>query len=129
MIRKVVLSKNTEEIGDRTFSYCENLQSIDLPNSVKKIGESAFLGDKALSSINLTNVEEIGSNAFSQCTGIESLTISSKTQKMGAHVFERWGENQTINVFFTSSETPPNWNTSWNDWACNAKINYKQNSN
>jgi hypothetical protein len=39
---KVVLPKGIKGIGDNAFNGCENLKSINIPNSVKYVGEYAF---------------------------------------------------------------------------------------
>lgn len=41
---KYIISKNIISIGDEAFSGCSALSSIEIPNSVTSIGNSAFSG-------------------------------------------------------------------------------------
>ena len=78
-----------EEIGDGNynqgaFSHCSSLMcKLNLPASLKKIGEGAFHNSAIQGSLVLPeNLEEIGRNAFDGCSGLTgSLTIPS-----GVHI-------------------------------------------
>lgn len=63
-------------IGARAFMN-SGLVSIDLPNTIKTIGESAFEECTELRSINMEGVESIDNYAFYGCTSLESVTISN----------------------------------------------------
>ena len=71
-----VIPHNVERIGDRAFSYCDSLTSINIPYGVKEIGNYAFSGCTSLSSITIpSSVERIGYGAFFACYGLTSLFI------------------------------------------------------
>ena len=60
-----VISDRITEIGINTFHACEDLTSIEIPDSVIIIGERAFFGCSGLTSINIPNsVTSIGKQAF-----------------------------------------------------------------
>jgi hypothetical protein len=64
------------EIGEEAFLYCRNLQSVKLPDSVKKIDGSAFAGCPKLTSINIpAGIETIGGLAFQQDGELYNLSI------------------------------------------------------
>lgn len=42
--RFLVLKENIAEIGDRVFNVLPDLEGIELPNSINKIGDEAFRG-------------------------------------------------------------------------------------
>ena len=60
---KITLPDTIEEISQSTFSYCNNLKTINLPDSIKRIGICAFSGTK-ISSItvpkNLETTLDVG---------------------------------------------------------------------
>ena len=51
-VKKVVFNGNITTIGASAFATCRNLKSIDIPNTVKKIGWNAFAGS-GVSEINI----------------------------------------------------------------------------
>ena len=52
-------------IGDRAFSSCSGLTSVNIPNSVTSIGYGAFLGCTGLTSVIIPNsVTSIDNSAF-----------------------------------------------------------------
>ncbi len=76
------------EIGEETFSGCENLESVTIPNTIKSIGSNAFSGCSKLSSITMGNsVVSIGNNAFDGCSELSSITISESVTRVGSGVF------------------------------------------
>ena len=63
-LEEVKLSNKLKVIKSRTFSDCRSLKSVEIPKKVKKIEEYAFAG---CTSLNLTvpdSVKIIGENAF-----------------------------------------------------------------
>lgn len=70
------LAGSLDENGNISSYYPGLLRKVELPNSVKKIGDNAFMFSAGLQAINLSGVEEIGAYAF-YMTGIESADLSS----------------------------------------------------
>lgn len=63
-------------------------QSIDLPNSVEKIGDGAFSTCEFITSLNIIEgVTDIGNSAFSECTSLQSITLPSTLKTIGDGVF------------------------------------------
>ena len=70
-------------IGERAFSSCYNLVSVDIPNSVMNIGNSAFWACKNLGSVKLSNKLTIISNMlFSGCSALSSVTIPTSVKRI-----------------------------------------------
>jgi len=64
-IRKVVVETGVTHIGRMTFCRCENLSSVEISNTVKSIGDGAFLGLNINSVKIPSSVTNIGTDAFS----------------------------------------------------------------
>lgn len=77
-IETVELPNTLSEIGDESFLCCSGLKTINIPLSVKKIGDNAFEGCSALKEIIIPEgVEEIGRSAFKMCDKLEKIELSS----------------------------------------------------
>lgn len=60
------------------FWYCISLTSINIPNNVSNIGESAFSNCIKLTSINIPNsVMTIGKSAFDSCLSLTSIDVAT----------------------------------------------------
>ena len=84
-----------EVIGHDAFRFLMAYSSITLPDSVKRIEESAF-EDAGLSSINLGKVEYIGKYAFFE-NSLSSLLIPSTLKVIDEHAFS---SNRISNLEF-----------------------------
>ena len=89
---KVVYNEKTYEvtsISSEAFKNCDDLTSINIPNSVTTIGNNAFYDCDALTSINIPNsVTTIGSAVFKNCPNLSSVTISNGVISIGSSAFE-----------------------------------------
>ena len=73
---KFIIPENIEKIGDRAFHNQTNMTSIELPTSLKEIGNS-FNFCSGLKEIDIpTNVEKIGSSCFGDATNLEKIKIN-----------------------------------------------------
>ncbi|MBQ3636419.1 MAG: leucine-rich repeat protein [Bacteroidales bacterium] len=88
-IAEVKLPSTLKEIGPLSFAACLYLKSIDIPNSVVKIGAGAFSNCYNLERVGMSGkTEEIGKMAFAKCRELKGITIPIKTTKIGDGVFE-----------------------------------------
>ena len=86
-LNKVVIKKGTKGIGHAAF-YNTDFQNfdIDIPNSVKTIGDFAFHG-AAITSIKLPNkLKEIGSDAFAR-TNISTIKFPKTLESINSRAF------------------------------------------
>ncbi len=75
---RVLISSDTEKIGNNAFYGYEKLQSVIIPSSVTEIGTNAFYGCSALSEIEFpATITAIGSDAFWGCENIQAVTLPS----------------------------------------------------
>lgn len=71
-------------IADKAFRYAENLQSIEIPNTITMIGASAFYHCSSLTSITIPgSVTSIGSSAIAACANLLSVKIPSSVKTIG----------------------------------------------
>ncbi len=74
-IKQLVFADGIEKIGAHSFEGFEKIVSVSIPDSVKKIGESAFCNCLALKEIKYVskNLEEIDDYAFTGCKNLSSI--------------------------------------------------------
>ena len=83
-----VIPNSVKKLGSSAFFGCSGLKSITIPNSVTTIGERAFSGCSGLTSVTIPNsVTTIGERAFSGCSGLTSVTIPNSVTKIGGNAF------------------------------------------
>ena len=88
-----VIPNTVSAIGDDAFCGLA-LTSIDIPNSVTRIGDGAYaFCFSATGDLTIPNsVEFIGAGAFTQCTGLDgTLTIGESVKFIGDYAFRKCG--------------------------------------
>ena len=87
------------KIGEKAFSDCKGLTSIDIPNSVTSIGNFAFSDCKGLTSIDIPNsVTSIENRVFSGCSSLTTINIPDSVTSIGDYVFKDCSNLATINI-------------------------------
>lgn len=87
-ITHVVLPQSVTKIGENSFNFCKGMQSIELSNNLEEIGSTA-LSDTALASIKLPDsLKKIQNSAFLHCTSLAGdLKIPSNVTVIGNDAF------------------------------------------
>lgn len=89
-IKKVILNNGIEVLEEGVFQLCKDLESINLPDSLQKIGSWCFSGCKKLAQIQIPNsVKEIGEGAFRYCNALKEITFPSSIYKVPKEVLQR----------------------------------------
>lgn len=93
------------EDGESLICYPCGLSAstYEIPNTVKNITSTAFLGCKNLTSITLTSIETIGVSAFSGCTRLTSIIIPNTVISIGNYGF--YGCSELTSITISSSVT------------------------
>ena len=78
------------EIGNYAFRFCENLQTLEVPDTLVNIGRFAFYGCESLESLTLPeNLEHIGSFAF---YGADKLNLYFASDFLPLYLDENWDD-------------------------------------
>lgn len=83
---------------------------MDLPGTVKKIGNMAFANCAKLKYVDLSNVIEIANNAFYRCPQLDLIVIPKTVKSVGSSVFSR--NNTQVEVRATENDCI-NWTSTW----------------
>ena len=82
------IPNSVTKIGKSAFQNCKGLRSVRIPNSVVSVGQFAFQGCSGMTSITIPNsVTSIGSYAFRWCSGLTSITIPNSVTSIDEFVF------------------------------------------
>lgn len=76
-----------EIIPRGAFGYCDDLEKVNIPDSVKSIGYMAFYSCTRLESVSLPSAEIIGGNAFYGCSKLSEVTFSETLTSIGDMAF------------------------------------------
>ena len=77
------------KIGGGVFSYFSQLTSVILPSSVKFLGSAVFAECPSLISVEIPNsVTSIGGSAFEGCSSLTSITIPNSVTSIGDYAFQ-----------------------------------------
>ena len=72
---RLILEEGVESIGGFAFYHCGMFTSIELPSTLREIGNDAFSNCTAEMRLSLGGVETISDYAFYQCTGLKELDL------------------------------------------------------
>ena len=86
-------------IEEQTFTYCESIRKITLPESIKTIGKCSFLGCYNLQEINIpSKVTSIEYGAFTTCIKIEQINIPASVKHIDPRAFEACYSLESLTV-------------------------------
>lgn len=74
-------------IAERAFSGVTSYMTLQLPESIKYIGDEAFMGS-SVGEIVVTNVSQIGNRAF-MGSQLQKITMNTQTKEIGTEAFRR----------------------------------------
>lgn len=102
-IKSIIIPDTIKKIGSSAFANCDNLTSVTIPDNVTSIGNSAFASCKGLTSVTIGNrVTSIGEGAFAWCDGLTSATIGFSVTSIGGGAFSSCSELKI--VFYAGAE-------------------------
>ena len=103
-IKEAIFKDKLEIIGAFCFNE-STLTKIDLGNSVKEIGDSAFSWCTSLSEILIpSSAEKIGNSAFYMCTALKKFTVDSQNTNYSSDGFGAlFNKDKTILLFYPAA--------------------------
>ena len=81
------IDKSIDEIEDHAFHGFGRLLTVDIHDSIRRIGKGAFLGCKSLPRINLKSAIEIDELAFNQCENLADVEFGDRLETIGGGAF------------------------------------------
>ena len=99
----ITLLNGTKGIAGGAFSFCKNLTSVTIPNSVTNIGYGVFEKTSLKSIVIPNSVTSIGEEAFRNCDSLTSVTIPNSVTSIGSGAF--WGCISLTSVTIPDSVT------------------------
>jgi hypothetical protein len=85
----IILPASVTSIGNGAFSGCRALTSVTIPAGVTSIGQSAFYGCDALTTVTIpAGVTSIEYNTFYGCAALTSVTIPGTVTSIGSGAFQ-----------------------------------------
>ena len=102
-IKQLSIPDSVTEIGENAFGYNMDMETLKLPNQLKKINKSVFSGCYSLKELTIPDsVIEIGDDAFSGNYRCIKLNLSANLKKIGSYAF---AGNQIVDVILPDSVT------------------------
>lgn len=92
-----IAGKPVLQIAEDAFQFCENLTSVEIPDTVQTIGKNAFWNCHKLQHVTLPkNLTAVGDNCFRSCGLLAELEIPVTLQEIGLDAFcdTAWLKNQ-----------------------------------
>ena len=95
-LETVSLPESLRKIGNQTFHYCKALVHVDIPSGVNKIGEGAF-AHSSLETVTIPEgVVDLPDGIFFQCESLKSAKLSSSLKTIGMSAFQYCSALMTI---------------------------------
>ena len=98
-IKDIKILDSVNEIGENAFEGCYSLNSVYLPEFVKKIKDGAFLHCTSLKEVVIPDsVTEIGSKAFKGCLSLAKVKIPDTIDKIKFCTFSNCGSLTDVSI-------------------------------
>ncbi len=86
-VTRVIITGKLEKIGNYAFSGCQQLTSINLPESLTSLGSECFNNCSQLKEVNLYSISEIPEYCFKGCSNLRYVKIGETVKEIGEKAF------------------------------------------
>ena len=97
-ISSVNLPQSLKVIGDAAFANCENLKSITLPDGIQIMGTGAFSGSGIIGITVPDSVTSMGDYCFDGCKNLTSVTLPHSMERIPADFFAGCSSLKSITI-------------------------------
>lgn len=98
-LESIVLPDTIIKIGSSAFNGCQNLYSINLPNSIEEIGNNAFMFCRSLTDICIpNNISILNKGTFHMCTSLENINIGEGVKIIDDMAFYNCAKIESIYI-------------------------------
>lgn len=96
-LEKIDIPESVRYIGDNAFYSCGRLTTLDIPEGVEEIGSSAFSACKELSEVSFpSTLYSIGEAAFSFCRSLQTVSFNEGLEIINGYAFEYTGLTSVV---------------------------------
>lgn len=96
-IENVIIKESVKKIGNRAFMYCSNIKTITLPDTIESIGWCSFGFCTSLQTINIPNsIQSIAWESFVGCSALKSIEIPDTVTTIESWTFSSCSSLETI---------------------------------
>lgn len=101
-LRNIQFPNSLKEIAPKTFRFCHNVKSLDIPANVN-IGTSAFSACTHLESLTIRpGTKTIGAYAFSDCPSLKEINLPDTINYLNPTIFTNSNNIQKVQITMTS---------------------------
>ena len=84
----LIIPEGCGNVGTWTFYFCDNIEKVVIPKSVRWIGEGAFEWCRSLKEVEISNgCKRIGARVFAGCMKIEEIVIPESVVRIEEGAF------------------------------------------
>ncbi len=106
-LTEVKLPNSITLIGASTFKNCELLKSVEMSDKITAIGNSAFSGCSSLTSLELPEtLKTIGAWAFDGCYNLKDMTVPESVTSLGESTFRNCSKLTGLYVLSSLTKVP-----------------------
>ena len=100
-LESVTIPQGVKRIGNEAFLECKKLKSVEIPSSVIGIGWCAFYRCYALASVNIpsdSDLKGLENGAFAHCFALKSIALPDGVTRIARHAFLRCSNLKSLTI-------------------------------